>query len=130
MKVIYCLMTTFSDWLTSQMLERKMSPAELSRLIKKDQSVVSRILNSERSPANETLEAIARALRLPPETVYRAAGLLPSQPEADEMVEKLNYKITQLTPGARALAEKLLDALLEEDVKKSVPLGKQVKSAR
>jgi hypothetical protein len=45
------------------------------------------------------------------------------------MVEKLNYKITQLTPGARALAEKLLDALLEEDVKK-VPLGKQVKNVR
>jgi transcriptional regulator with XRE-family HTH domain len=130
MAVTYCLMTTFSDWLTSQMLERKMSPAELSRLIKKDQSVVSRILNSERSPANETLEAIARALRLPPETVYRAAGLLPSQPEADEMVEKLNYKITQLTPGARALAEKLLDALLEEDGKKVVPLGKQVKNVR
>ena len=46
------------------------------------------------------------------------------------MVEKLNYKITQLTPGARALAEKLLDALLEEDVKKSAPVGKQVKNTR
>ena len=50
--------------------------------------------------------------------------------EADEMVEKLNYKISQLTPGARALAEKLLDALLEEDVKKVAPLGKTAKNTR
>jgi len=45
------------------------------------------------------------------------------------MVEKLNYKITQLTPGARALAEKLLDALLEED-KPKVAVGKTVKNTR
>ena len=112
------------------MTERQMSPAELSRLIKKDQSVVSRILNSERSPANETLEAIAHALKLPTKTVFRAAGILPPEPEADEMVEKLNYKISQLTPGARALAEKLLDALLEEDKPKTVNVGKTLKNTR
>ena len=49
---------------------------------------------------------------------------------ADEMVEKLNYKITQLTPGARALAEKLLDALLEEDKSKTVNVGKTAKNTR
>jgi hypothetical protein len=37
--------------------------------------------------------------------------------------------INQLSPGARDLAEKLLDALLEED-KPKVMIGKTVKSAR
>lgn len=55
--------------------------------------------------------------------MYRVAGLLPSQPEADDLVEKLNHKINMLSPSARALAEKLLDALLEEDKPKTVNVG-------
>jgi hypothetical protein len=49
--------------------------------------------------------------------------------EADEQVEKLNHMINMLSPGARDLAEKLLDALLEED-KPKVMIGRQVKSTR
>lgn len=129
MEVIYSLMTTFSDWLTSQMRERNISPAELSRLIKKDQSVVSRLLNSERSPANETLEAIARALKLPPEIVFRAAGILPPKAEDDEWVEKQSHKMRLLSSSNRVIAEKILDTLLEES-KPKIAVGKTVKSAR
>ncbi len=110
----YCQMTTFSDWLTSRMAEKRMTPAELSRLIKKDQSVISRILNSERSPANETLELIAHALKLPPETVFRAAGILPpasDDPWADEMA----FKLAELDPAKRAMAERLIQALAEQE---------------
>jgi len=123
--------TDFASWLEAEIKKRDWSQSDLSRYSGISRQVIHTYITRQRlNPETPVLRAIASAFRVSPETVYRAAGLLPSQPEADEMVEKLNYKITQLTPGARALAEKLLDALLEEDVKKSVPLGKQVKSAR
>ena len=52
-----------------------MSAARLSRLMGKDQGVISRILSGERNASPETLEAIAHALRVPTELVLRAAGI-------------------------------------------------------
>ena len=123
-------MDKFSKWLIDEMKQRDWSQSELARASGLTRQVISYYLvGGSKSPNPDALRAIASALQVSPETVYRAAGLLPSQPEADEMVEKLNYKITQLTPGARALAEKLLDALLEED-KPKVTVGKTVKNTR
>ncbi len=65
----------FPDWLNAELAARSMRPAELSRLANLDKGVLSRILNGERKPANETILAIARALKLPPETVFAAAGV-------------------------------------------------------
>jgi transcriptional regulator with XRE-family HTH domain len=120
----------FSNWLQKELAKRDWSQADLSKRSGLHRAIISKVLLGSSMPTPETLESIARGLGMSPETVYRAAGLLPSQPEADEMVEKLNYKITQLTPGARALAEKLLDALLEEDKPKTVNVGKRVKQNR
>jgi transcriptional regulator with XRE-family HTH domain len=78
-------MTTFADWLTQELNQRDMSPADLARAMRKDQGIISRLLRGERNPNPETLTAIARALRLPPETVFRAAGLLPPVSEVDEL---------------------------------------------
>ena len=125
-------MSTFSDWLTSQLKERKMSPAELSRLIKKDQSVISRILSGERSPANETLDAIAKALKLPPTQVFEAAGILPPKAGEDPWVEQMDLKLRSIKdPNKREIAEKMLDALIDENAskkalspKKNVSTGK------
>jgi transcriptional regulator with XRE-family HTH domain len=109
-------MTKFSDWLTNQLMEQNMSPAHLSRLMRKDQGVISRILSGERRPSNETIEAIARALKLPPDQVFRAAGILPQKSEEDEWVEKMDYKLKLIRdPVKRQMAEKLLETLTEEE---------------
>jgi transcriptional regulator with XRE-family HTH domain len=54
-------------------------------------------LNGDRNPSNETLEAIARGLKLPPETVFRAAGILPNHPGTDEDFEELKHLFNQMT---------------------------------
>ena len=123
-------MSTFSDWLTSQLKERKMSPAELSRLIKKDQSVISRILSGERSPANETLDAIAKALKLPPTQVFEAAGILPPKAGEDPWVEQMDLKLRSIKdPNKREIAEKMLDALIDENASKKALSPKKDLSA-
>ena len=47
------------------------------------------------------LSAIARALDLPVEIVYRTAGLLPEEQDIDEAKARFNYILSQLPPDKR-----------------------------
>lgn len=64
--LLCCQMTNFSDWLSNEIAQRGISPAKLAVLMRKDAGVISRILSGARHPSNETLEAIAKALDVPP----------------------------------------------------------------
>lgn len=111
-------MVDFSVWLTNELRKRDISPTELSRLSKKAPAVISRVINGERKPAPETIDAIAKALNLPTETVYRAAGLLPQANEIDEAVSRLNHTFLQLSKtdqeDAQAFVEYKLKKAKEE----------------
>jgi transcriptional regulator with XRE-family HTH domain len=125
--LISCQMATdFSEWLQNELARRDMTPADLARNAMKDQGIISRIIRRERKPEPETLEAIARAFKLPPEHVFRMAGLLPLKENTDAWVEEMNHKMGLLDPSKRPMAEKLLNALLEED-KPVVPVGKKAR---
>jgi transcriptional regulator with XRE-family HTH domain len=89
-------MTIFSDWLEIELATRKMSPADLARSMRKDQGIISRILNGERFPNPKTLTSIAHALHLPPDNVFRIAGLLPPKPEKDVLIDLIAHLSTQL----------------------------------
>lgn len=91
-------METFSDWLIKKMKIAEMSQADLARRSGLTTATISRILQETRKPGHEACEAIARALDLPPETVFRAAGLLPPNNEQEAINEILRYKIAELTP--------------------------------
>jgi predicted transcriptional regulator len=88
-------MTSFSEWLENELHKRGISPAEFSRMTQKHESVISRILKGTK-PRSETLEIFARALRLPPEIVYRAASGSPSKPNDDETIEEIIYDLRSL----------------------------------
>ncbi len=82
-------MVNFPDWLANELKSRGLSPADLSRLSGKAPAVISRILNGERKPAPQTLDAIAHALHIQPDEVFRQAGYLPPVPVLDE--QSLNF---------------------------------------
>jgi transcriptional regulator with XRE-family HTH domain len=88
--------TEFSDWLAYLLAERDIKPVELARMSNIDPGVVSRILNGERTPKPKTLEAIANALKLPLDTIYRAAGLLPPESPESELINQIIYITEQL----------------------------------
>lgn len=102
----------FNDWLLSQLKERDWSQADLARYSGLTRGGVSNYING-RIPDESALRKIAKALKLSPEEVFRRAGLLPPLVE-DPWAEKMNHKINQLTGQRRELAERLLDALLDE----------------
>ena len=82
-------MTTndFADWLGKALTTHNLTAAELARRAGVDKGVISRLINHERTPSPETLSSIATALQLPPETIFRAAGLLPPEAEAEAPAE-------------------------------------------
>ncbi len=74
-------MSDFAEWLDLQLKERDWRPVELARRAGIDTGMVSNLLNRKRNAGPETCRAIAHALDLPEEEVFRKAGLLSPKPE-------------------------------------------------
>ncbi|MCL4296117.1 MAG: helix-turn-helix transcriptional regulator [Anaerolineae bacterium] len=90
--------TPFAQWLQEQLAERDWIPAELAKRAGIQGGSLSHILNGTRKVGPESCIAIAKALNLPPEVVFRRAGLLPeTENEGDvtfqeivEIIKRLN----------------------------------------
>jgi transcriptional regulator with XRE-family HTH domain len=82
-------MKKFGDWLTQKLIDVDMKPADLSRATGMDSAVISNLINGKRNPAVESCKAISKALNIPLEEVYRAAGILPPKPEIDPVTETI-----------------------------------------
>jgi transcriptional regulator with XRE-family HTH domain len=72
----------FSDWLNAELIRRDMSQADLARDSGLTTAAISRFMSGSRNASAEACSAIAKALNLPPEVVFREAGLLPPEREA------------------------------------------------
>jgi transcriptional regulator with XRE-family HTH domain len=87
-----------SEWLQKEMKIRNLNQSELARLAGVTRSVISKLINQNSSPAPETIESIAHALKLPPIVVFRAAGILPEEPEYVPLLDEWNAIFYELTP--------------------------------
>ena len=116
----------FSNWLIAELERRDWSQADLSKRSGLHRAIISKIVLGSSSPMPETLEAIARGFGMPSVIVFQKAGLLTQQPVSDQWLEEMNHKIGLLSPSRRPMAEKLLDALLEED--KPVVVSKKARA--
>jgi transcriptional regulator with XRE-family HTH domain len=106
-------MESFGKWLEKTLAYKEWKPAELARRSGLDSAVISNLLNDRRKAGPDTSSAIAEALEIPAEIVFRAAGILPVT-NKDEWVDEMAYKLEKLDPSRRKIAEDLLDALLKE----------------
>jgi transcriptional regulator with XRE-family HTH domain len=75
--------TDFPGWLQAELKRQGMSQADLARESGLSTAAISRIMGGSRGVGAEACNAIAKALNLPPETVFRRAGLLPEETETD-----------------------------------------------
>lgn len=90
----------FADWLVDELKKRDWSQADLARLAGVNRQVISTYINRQRSsPDPDVLNAIAHAFKIPPEIVFRAAGILPPAPDTTEVAEEMFHLFTQLPPG-------------------------------
>lgn len=85
----------FVGWLTCKMSEIGWSNSELARRAGVVPSTISMIVSRKNQPTWELCSGIAKAFDLPPEDVFRRAGLLPPvAPPGD---------VTYITQTTRAL---------------------------
>ncbi len=106
----------FSEWLQAEMDKRGWSQSDLARYADLNRAVINKLLNGKSHPQPQTLEAISRALKIPIETAYRAAGLLPANPENDETLEEAIHVLKSIQSTQRkATAIALLKALINEE---------------
>ncbi len=74
----------FTDWLDEELARRNWRPADLARAAGISSATISHLYSGARKPGPEVAVAIAKGLNLPPEYVFRQAGLLPPRTEVEE----------------------------------------------
>lgn len=119
--------TYFSEWLQLEMDKRDWSQSDCARAADLNRAVINKLLNGKCKPQPTTLVAIARAFKIPVETAYRAAGLLPPSAGHDDTMEQLTYIFNSIqSPQRRSTALVLLKALVteEENERRNEPKGK------
>ncbi len=117
----------FSEWLQAEMDKRDWSQSDCARAADLNRAVINKLLNGKCKPQPSTLAAIARAFKIPVETAYRAAGLLPQSADHDDTIEQLTYIFNSIqSPQRRSTAIMLLKALVseEESERRGDPKGK------
>ncbi len=109
----------FSDWLSKEIKKRGWSEAELARRANIPRQIINNYINRQRKkPDSDVLVAIARALNLPPETVFRAAGLLPPVSPNSEHQQEFLYLLSQLSPEEQ---EEILELLRFKTERRKTP---------
>lgn len=94
----------FKEWVEQEMQKRGWKQAELARAGGMDPVTLNRILNMERKAGPDSCSAIARALGLPAEEVYRRAGLLPKLPDENSTLRRINLRLRELLNDERGQA--------------------------
>lgn len=99
--IYFAMEKTFIEWLEDELQERSWNGSELSRRSGMSQASVSMVLSGRRQAGNEFCDGVAKAFKMPPETVYRIAGLLPVKPNADEVVLEITHLSEKLDEANR-----------------------------
>lgn len=105
-------MENFGEWLLNELEKRNMSQSDLAKLSGLSRGTLSNLISGTRGLGTDSINAIARALKLPPAQVFEAAGILPANKDVDPWVEQMNVLLNSIKdPKSRGIAEKLLDSL-------------------
>lgn len=88
--------SNFPEWLKKELESRGLSQSELARSAGVTRAAINGILTGARGPGTDLCNGIARALKIPPEEVYRAAGLLPPAPKENPIVKQITYLTSNL----------------------------------
>src|SRR3954470_19401011 len=113
-------MVNFSVWLDQELSSRSWTRADLAQKAQISQSTLSLIYNESRKAGPDVCRSIAEALKIPPEEVFRAAGLLPPNPKTDVISERANYLLQMLEkPASKQRAVDYLELLIRQEAREA-----------
>jgi transcriptional regulator with XRE-family HTH domain len=96
---------------------------ELARQTRVSESTISRIISGKRMPSSRLTRRIAKALHVPPEKVFREAGLLPDSDEEAPAVKEALYLFQELPEDEQRRVLLIMRTLLEEQGQLGVATG-------
>lgn len=105
------LMETFGDWLLAEIENKGWKQAELARRAHIQDATLSRIITGSRQVGPDVGQSIAQALEVPPEKVFRKAGLLPSRSPREEDIDEALWILGRLTARMRLTVLAMLRGL-------------------
>lgn len=88
--------TNFTNWLLDELKKRDWSQSDLSKRSGISQGAISKVINGQRNPGMDFCEGLSKALKLPVEIIYKAAGLIPKGSESTAQKEELSHLFSQL----------------------------------
>jgi transcriptional regulator with XRE-family HTH domain len=107
-------MSELVSWLAEQLDGRGWSYSELARRADLTGAAISVVMREKQNAGPTFCRRVAEALGVPPEKVFRLAGLLPDEPEQDEVVEELLFHFQRMTPEAQEHFRRIARALAEK----------------
>lgn len=96
----------FVEWLQGELDKQNWKKADLAKASGISSAHITRIMKREQDPGSDACIAIARALKLPPEDVFRFAGILPPKPEEAPGMGELIHLYLEADPEER---DRMLD---------------------
>jgi transcriptional regulator with XRE-family HTH domain len=91
----------FGEWLTKTLEQKGMSQSDLAQSAGLARGTLSNIISGTRGRGIDTMLAISKALKLHPKVVFRAAGILPADPEFDDEIFEMMDEIEKLNENDR-----------------------------
>jgi len=104
----------FIAWLDTKLSDAHLSDSELAKRARMSHSVLSKARKGI-LPKYEACAKIARALRVDPVEVFRAAGLISTPQDLDTDFEQLKHLYSILPTANRKLLIRFANMLAEED---------------
>ena len=117
-----------ADWIRSERLKKDWSQSDLADRMGKVRAVINKMESGSNDATLETLSSLAKAFGYPLTVVLNVIGYDVNLENNDQWLEGMNHKIGLLSPSRRPMAEKLLNALLEED--KPIVVSKKARAAK
>ena len=89
-------MSDFINWLSKEIEKRGWSRNEFGRKIGRTSAGVSHVMTGQTAPTWDFCFGVAQAFNMPPETIFRRAGLLSNTPGKPEKLQQINDLLTHL----------------------------------
>ena len=110
-----------ADFVRTERTRRNWSQSDLADRMGKVRAVVNKIESGTNDPTLDTLQDLAKALSYPLASILDMLGYDVGIGESDNWVQQMNQKMKLVPTGTRSIAEKMLDALIEEPQPQAKP---------
>jgi len=100
-------------WLKEELGARAWSQREMARRVGVSHTAIANVASGRAQPSAGLCREIARVLQVPPEQVFRRAGLLPPEPLATPTLVEANFLFAQLSEDEQDTLLTMMRALVE-----------------